>query len=105
MLRRVIDLDQLADELSEDRGRHSIEPMSAGAAPDAGLGNSMQYLLDPGPCRTAPDRRLTAAKPIYREELTRALSFAPRASRPRCVVESRNGPSLAQRDPGLSDPL
>ncbi len=82
ILRRVTHLDQLADKLGEDRVRRVIEPMLAGTALGDVPEDDIQYLIDLGLCRMAPDGGLTIANPIYREVLPRALTFTPEASLP-----------------------
>jgi hypothetical protein len=82
ILRRVTHLDQLADKLREERVRRVIEPMLAGRMLEDAAPDDIDYLIDLGLCRMAPNQGLTIANPIYREVLPRMLAGGPQDSLP-----------------------
>jgi hypothetical protein len=56
--------------------------LSGGSWDEAVLGDDIQFVIDLGLCRLAADDRLVIANPIYREILSRVLSFNTIAALP-----------------------
>jgi hypothetical protein len=76
-------LHSLFDRLRETRVRRIIAPLlSGGSWDEAVLGDDIQFVIDLGLCRLAADDRLVIANPIYREILSRVLSFNTIAALP-----------------------
>ena len=74
ILKRVTHLDQLAEQLKEDRVRRVIEPLLAGTsvAPNV-TSDDLDYVRDLGLVRT--DSQVEIANPIYREVIPRQLTY------------------------------
>jgi len=78
ILRRDTHLDQLADKLREDRVKRVIEPIVSGGQPGAYQADDVQYCVDLGLVKAAPE--IAVANAIYREVIPRELiNFSDRA--------------------------
>ena len=76
ILRRETHLDQLTDKLREARVRRVIEPiLSVTDDPIQFRPEDIEYVIDLGLIRRAPNGRLTIANPIYQEVIPRELAF------------------------------
>ena len=74
ILRRETHLDQLTDQLQEERVRRVIEPLLSGShARESILIDDIQYVRDLG--LLALDRPLRIANPMYREVIPRELTY------------------------------
>lgn len=73
-LRRDPHLDQLADNLREERVRQVVEPLLAGADPLGLSERDLKYVRELG--LVALDTPLRIANPIYAEAAPRELSWA-----------------------------
>jgi len=82
LARRDTHTDSLADRLTEPRIRAIIEPMMAGATPEALPRDDVRFAIDLGLVRASPAGGLEVANPIYREIIARELSSSPRAAMP-----------------------
>lgn len=83
--RRQTHLDQLTDKLQDQRVRHVIEPILAGASYENIPPDDIEYVIDLGLCRLDTRGGLTIANPIYREVIPRVLLIPTRASLPMIV--------------------
>ncbi len=76
ILRRETHLDQLTDKLREPRVRRVVEPiLSVTDAPIQFRPEDIEYVVDLGLIRRAPNGGLTIANPIYQEVIPRELAF------------------------------
>ena len=78
--RRETHLDQLTDKLQEERVRRVIEPLLAGAQPEAFRTDDLEYVRDLGLVRQG--RPLAVANPIYREVIPRDLTWTTQETFP-----------------------
>lgn len=82
MRRMDTHLDSLAERLQEGRVRAVIEPMLSGGAAERVPSDDIQYLLDLGLVRRAPEGGLVVANAIYAAVIPRMLAFVPRHGLP-----------------------
>jgi hypothetical protein len=76
ILRRETHLDQLTDKLREPRVRRVVEPiLSVTDEPIQFRPEDIEYVVDLGLIRRAPNGGLTIANPIYQEVIPRELAF------------------------------
>ncbi len=82
MRRMDTHLDSLAEKLHEGRVRAVIEPILSGGAAENVPMDDIQYVLDLGLVRRAPDGGLVVANAIYTAVIPRMLAFVPRHGLP-----------------------
>lgn len=82
MRRMDTHLDSLAEKLHEGRVRAVIEPILSGGAAENVPMDDIQYVLDLGLVRRAPDGGLIIANAIYTAVIPRMLAFVPRHGLP-----------------------
>jgi len=70
---RVVHLDQLTDELQDERVQRVIEPMLSGAAHRSCTTHDLEYVRDLGLIALDPPPRI--ANPIYAEAVPRELTY------------------------------
>ena len=76
ILRRETHLDQLTDKLREARVRRVVEPiLSVTDEPVQLRPEDVEYVVDLGLIRRAPNGGLTIANPIYQEVIPRELAY------------------------------
>jgi hypothetical protein len=82
--RQETHLDSLAERLREERVRHIIEPILAGAQEVASLPpDDLRFVLDLGLVRRSDDGGIEIANPVYREIIPTVLAYVTRAFLPK----------------------